>query len=1111
MHPPAVTGDKLVLIPTPPLVWQGWDGKLPLQGQACLDFINAQSKPVVLEADFPLASIQIAGKPYTSPPFVTPGSLASVVLQVNPATLSQAVSVRGQKVVTQATQGTYTLTVMVPAMNPAGPSPVPDPLLVKTGTWMIETGAQSVFRSGIPAPAPAPTPDGAGGTSAGAVGHGAGSSAEGDAQDHFVAVTIEDIDGNPLGNQFAFMTLPNGERVKRQLTPAGGARLDGIRKAGDGTATVNLVFDPSLAPVDFGPDQSFIAFEVIDEGGQPLVHQEIDVVIPGVAPITVQLSERGTSRIEGVPKEVEATVTLVSKAAGAGEHPAEPGTGDEGGASAGPHDGIGESAVDGGTDPAAPGQTPEEPPLKHSHVLEMAGASFRLKSAVVLPEGEDPSAENHQSLSSIGAFASVLRFNEESPGKKLFIAGHADTSGGEQLNMELSDERAECALALLIGARQLFADIADARHRISDYKQILSWSTRAFPQYFDCAPPEIDEREYPGVEPLRRFQAQYNAAKQELGATGSDIAVDGSIGPQTWGAIFDVYELALREELGADIAGLARLREQLTFVDDQRKALGFGEYHPADGSADGVRSQPNRRIEMLFFDSGEEPDLAAAEADPAGAELYQPTRYQREPIQYLDGEERVVAVQGTFDYVTRHFPLLDLPKAFDIAMRKVFGDDIPSPSIEALRRELVNGTFPEPRFMIASGLPDGALGAYSTGVVLVSRELVESAREVPLDRWKLLTVLLEEYGHFVDDQLRTRLGLTNGDAEGDEGTRFGAFYISYHELFTADFEFGTLTTRRGVGGSTTQLPLSLTLDQLGVEERAKFFLWSQEVGADSGFVQVDGKTFQAEYFKIEGQGAVHERITQEAAQAAGVTFDGRLDIGVAWPDVPTFDENSPPLPGANCQLDPRQTAYNSPHAAYAAFLRMEAAHAMGIADENSPPFKSHYGRNQIWHAMSPGSHLTNGQIVSAILRQHETWWAWALADCRTTRGVPLPIGILPQGLFHVGKVLHTVQDSFSGSHTIRDGNRHIVSFQDYTAQDAAAHGEHDKDRATKALHDIPGATEAVQHSTAILRLFRDRRPFAEVRAYLLEHVFKLAPGAENTPSGQVLEELRPRR
>src|SRR5690606_6203465 len=156
------------------------------------------------------------------------------------------------------------------------------------------------------------------------------------------------------------------------------------------------------------------------------------------------------------------------------------------------------------------------------------------------------------------------------------------------------------------------------------------------------------------------------------------------------------------------------------------------------------------------------------------------------------------------------------------------------------------------------------------------------------------------------------------DAEGDEGTRFGAFYISYHELFTADFEFGTLTTRRGVGGSTTQLPLSLTLDQLGVEERAKFFLWSQEVGADSGFVQVDGKTFQAEYFKIEGQGAVHERITQEAAQAAGVTFDGRLDIGVAWPDVPTFDENSPPLPGANCQLDPRQTAYNSPHAAYAA-------------------------------------------------------------------------------------------------------------------------------------------------------------------------------------------------
>ena len=181
---------------------------------------------------------------------------------------------------------------------------------------------------------------------------------------------------------------------------------------------------------------------------------------------------------------------------------------------------------------------------------------------------------------------------------------------------------------------------------------------------------------------------------------------------------------------------------------------------------------------------------------------------------------------------------------------------------------------------------------------------------------------------------------------------------------------------------------------------------------------------------------------------------------------------------------------------------------MGVADKTSAPYKSHYGSNQYWHAMSPGSHLTNQQIVDLILKQHEIWWQWALLDPIGTRGIPIPLGILPQGLFHVGKILHTVQDVFSHSHTIRNAKGEVTTFQDYTAQDGTAHAEADKDRATKALHDIPGATAAIKHSAEVLKLFKKRRPFAELRTYLLTHVLNLAPGAGANASGGSQEKYR---
>ncbi|HEX9618603.1 MAG TPA: OmpA family protein, partial [Polyangiaceae bacterium] len=270
---------------------------------------------------------------------------------------------------------------------------------------------------------------------------------------------------------------------------------------------------------------------------------------------------------------------------------------------------------------------------KKATLVEMHDALFRTNSCVVLPEGEAPSGSEHRALTSVGLFATALQFSEEHGPRQLFIAGHADTTGTVDFNQTLSEERAKCVLALLEGDRDAFAALANGRHTVSDYKQIFSWCNAAFPD-FDCDPGKIDDNEFTGIEGVKKFQAGYNGQKAELGAASqADLTVDGAMGPKTWGAVFDVYQFGIREELSEDEAGVAALRESLVFVDDARKALGFSEHHPIDKvGRDDARSQANRRVEVLFFEDGEEPDLVLAESDPEVSELFLPGEYVFEDV-----------------------------------------------------------------------------------------------------------------------------------------------------------------------------------------------------------------------------------------------------------------------------------------------------------------------------------------------------------------------------------------------------------------------------------------------------------------------------------------------
>lgn len=277
--------------------------------------------------------------------------------------------------------------------------------------------------------------------------------------------------------------------------------------------------------------------------------------------------------------------------------------------------------------------------------VELADAHFRTDSAVVLPEGEDPSGDGeHQAYSSVGVIATALRFNDEHGERRLLVAGHTDTTAGDETNAELSRQRAQVALALLEGDRACFAEVCNARHVPADINQILSWVSRAFDDLaFDCDPGKVSPSVNPGV--VRKFQTAFNENKATLGSPAADLTVDGAVGELTWGALFDCYELALQRELGEDATGVAALRSQLKFADDARKALGFGEHFPVEElGVDDFSSQTNRRVEFHFFAPGEEPDLAHAEDDPETSELYLPGYFQRTPLEPMASAKAFTAV-----------------------------------------------------------------------------------------------------------------------------------------------------------------------------------------------------------------------------------------------------------------------------------------------------------------------------------------------------------------------------------------------------------------------------------------------------------------------------------
>jgi hypothetical protein len=264
------------------------------------------------------------------------------------------------------------------------------------------------------------------------------------------------------------------------------------------------------------------------------------------------------------------------------------------------------------------------PGVSEARVLEFDDVHFHEESAILLP---DPDPEggtgSGDRVTGLSLLAACYRHAEKNTDQRLLVAGHAVADEPEPL--DLSQGRATQIHTALNGDRDTWRHTADTAHRVQDYQHILKWMHHS--RGWDCDPGPIDDilgsKTKGGIW---GFQETYNTAFD------NSIAVDGIMGPQTWGAIFDVYMEALQNVLETDAEGLQAYRRMLRFIDPSCYAVGCGTAHPipSDWASD-YRSQTDRRVETFFFARGDEPRVDDPVQDPdtpPQIDIFDPLWYQ---------------------------------------------------------------------------------------------------------------------------------------------------------------------------------------------------------------------------------------------------------------------------------------------------------------------------------------------------------------------------------------------------------------------------------------------------------------------------------------------------
>jgi hypothetical protein len=128
------TNDMIQITITPPAIVPMLMAPVPLIGTGTT--VTIGNVPICLQGDELPPSLK-APMPYTSPPFVTPGT-GTLTIMLAPNNLSTK-SQNGKPMILKGATFQASFAVQSPAMQPTPAGPVPDPVMTKPGTCQFIT------------------------------------------------------------------------------------------------------------------------------------------------------------------------------------------------------------------------------------------------------------------------------------------------------------------------------------------------------------------------------------------------------------------------------------------------------------------------------------------------------------------------------------------------------------------------------------------------------------------------------------------------------------------------------------------------------------------------------------------------------------------------------------------------------------------------------------------------------------------------------------------------------------------------------------------------------------------------------------------------------------
>ncbi len=280
------------------------------------------------------------------------------------------------------------------------------------------------------------------------------------------------------------------------------------------------------------------------------------------------------------------------------------------------------------------------------HVLDVEDNHFAHDRSILMPDrarvdGSTPALDERR-LTGLGVIFAALRHAEANPDQKVLVAGHTDPSGSESYNQTLSDKRAENVQLFLTGDRDGWRNQSDAEAHTDDIQRVLKF--QAVRAGWPCDPGTVNGSMNTATRnAIGAFQERYNEEVRRVANEGlqlpyrAEIGVDKSVGPETWGAFFDVYCHELMRLLETEsFPDLQQAFARIQGFDALPAFVGCGEHIPFDSGRRApfdptdelerpAHNASDRRVEILFFDPEEEPDLVchgSPTCDPSACPLY---------------------------------------------------------------------------------------------------------------------------------------------------------------------------------------------------------------------------------------------------------------------------------------------------------------------------------------------------------------------------------------------------------------------------------------------------------------------------------------------------------